>query len=72
MKITDYIQKLLMENYDLGNVTTVWKIKAGDTNNSFFAVCEKDGEEKTWYVRQYNLAEEERYYLRTCIRRISQ
>lgn len=60
MKITDYIQKLLMENYDLGNVTAVWKIKAGDTNNSFFAVCDKDGEEKAWYVRQYNPAEEER------------
>ncbi len=53
------IHKLLEEKYDLGKVEDVTYIKAGDTNNSFFAICNKDGQEKKWYVRQYCAAEEE-------------
>lgn len=60
INITDFIRDLLTEHYDLGNVTEVTEIKAGDTNNSFLAVCEDHGDKKTWYVRQYNPAEEER------------
>ena len=55
-----FVQKLIIDHYDLGIVKRVREIKAGDTNNSFLAFCEKDGRECTWYVRQYNPAEEER------------
>lgn len=54
------IKELLDREYNLGNVEDVIHIKAGDTNDSFFAICNKDGEEKKWYVRQYCAAEEER------------
>lgn len=59
-KIADFVQQLLIENYDLGEVKQVTDIKAGDTNKSFLAFCRKDGVEKIWYVRQYNAAAEER------------
>lgn len=57
--VAEFVQSLLQENYDLGEIVKVEPIKAGDTNNSFFAIAEKDGEEKKWYVRQYNTAEQE-------------
>ena len=58
--VTEFVQNILQENYDLGKIKKVESIKAGDTNNSFFAFAEKDGAEKKWYVRQYNTAEQER------------
>lgn len=61
-EITEYVKDLLNENYELGEVESVKYIKAGDTNNSFFAFIKDPGNGETvkWYVRQYNSAEEER------------
>ena len=58
-KLLEFITKLLEENYELGNNVKVEPIKAGDTNNSFFAYADKDGKNVKWYVRQYNPAEQE-------------
>lgn len=58
--VTKFVQKLLQDNYDLGEIEAVESIKAGDTNNSFFAFVRRDGKTEKWYVRQYNPAEEER------------
>ena len=65
MKDTElFVKKILEENYDLGQIVAVSEIKAGDTNNSFMVVANKEeGNEcvtENWYVRQYNEAEEER------------
>lgn len=59
-QLTEFVRQLLAENYDLGDVKTVTAIKAGDTNNSFLSDCEKDGESRRWYVRQYNPSAQER------------
>lgn len=59
--LTDFVKRLLNDNYDIGEITRVEYIKEGDTNNSFFAyVMDPDEGEKKWYVRQYCTAEEER------------
>ena len=57
--VTEFVKKLLQQNYDLGKIEAVEQIKAGDTNNSFFAFAQRDGQTKKWYVRQYNPAEQE-------------
>lgn len=57
--ITGFIRELLTENYDLGDIQSVEGIKVGDTNNSYFAFAKRDGVVTKWYVRQYNIAEEE-------------
>lgn len=60
-ELKSFVKKLLYDNYPIGNILSVDYIKQGDTNNSFFAVSEdKEGNLTKWYVRQYNLAEEER------------
>ena len=41
--VKDFVKKILQENYDLGEVETVEQIKAGDTNNSFFAFTRRNG-----------------------------
>lgn len=56
--LTNFVQSLIQGNYDLGEITQVVDVKAGDTNKSFFAFARKNGEEKKWYVRQYSTAEE--------------
>lgn len=58
-KLLDFIKKLLEENYEIGSNISVEAIKAGDTNNSFFAHAENDGNKIKLYVRQYNPAEQE-------------
>lgn len=59
--INDFVKNLLYEHYYIGKVLSVESIKQGDTNNSFYAFSEDlQGHLTKWYVRQYNLAEEER------------
>lgn len=57
--VEKFVKRILEENYDLGRILGVASIKAGDTNNSFLAMAEKNGSSQQWYVRQYNRFEEE-------------
>lgn len=54
-----FIKDLLQEQYELGDCIAVAIIKDGDTNNSFLARMRAGSAEQTWYVRQYNTAEQE-------------
>ena len=58
-EIEKFVGKILTENYDLGKIMGVTKIKEGDTNNSFLALADDEGKNTQWYVRQYNRFEEE-------------
>lgn len=59
MDTVTFVKELLEKNYKLGSDIRIEPIKAGDTNNSFFAWAKEDGVETKWYVRQYNPAEKE-------------
>ncbi|MGI6109610.1 MAG: aminoglycoside phosphotransferase family protein [Eubacteriaceae bacterium] len=58
-ELAEFVKELLSENYEAGTWVSVSAIKAGDTNNSFIATASQNGTEKDWYVRQYNIAEQE-------------